>query len=144
MRTLILVDLQNDFGPGGALPVPEGDQVVTVANRIQPCFDWIVASQDWHPANHSSFAANHPGHHPGEVIEWQGVSQILWPVHCVQGTQGAGFFPSLERRLIRHIVQKGTDPDVDSYSAFFDNARKHATGVQELLRSKGVKHVYVM
>jgi nicotinamidase/pyrazinamidase len=144
MRTLILVDLQNDFGPEGALPVPGGDLVVAVANRLQPYFDWIIASQDWHPPNHSSFAVNHPGHKPGEVIEWAGMPQVLWPSHCVQGTQGASFFHSLDQTRIHSIVHKGINPDVDSYSAFYDNARRQATGLEELLFERGVRHFYLM
>ena len=99
MNALILVDIQNDFIPGGALPVPDGDAVVPLANRLQDSgrFDVIVATQDWHPANHGSFAANHPGCSPGEVIDLHGLSQVLWPTHCVQGTAGADFAPGLDR-----------------------------------------------
>src|SRR5260221_169163 len=89
MKALILVDIQNDFLPGGALAVPEGDQIVPVVNQLQPRFDLIAATQDWHPANHGSFAANHPGHTPGDVIDLHGLTQILWPTHCVQGTPAA-------------------------------------------------------
>ncbi|MCZ6683675.1 MAG: isochorismatase family protein, partial [Planctomycetota bacterium] len=95
MKALILVDLQNDFLPGGALAVPRGDEVIPVANRVQPQFDLVVATQDWHPGGHGSFAANHPGTGPGEVIELNGLRQILWPVHCVQGTRGAEFAEAL-------------------------------------------------
>jgi nicotinamidase/pyrazinamidase len=143
MKALIIVDVQNDFCPGGALAVREGDQVVPVVNRIQARFDLVVATQDWHPANHGSFAANHPGRNPGEVIELAGLSQILWPVHCVQGTTGAELHPALERSRIAHVVHKGTDPAIDSYSGFFDNGRRAATGLEQFLRDRDVDEVYV-
>src|SRR2546423_14634198 len=119
MNALILVDIQNDFLPTGALPVPEGDQVVPVANRVQPFFDLVVATQDWHPADHGSFAANHPGKNPGEIIDLNGLPQILWPAHCVQNSPGAEFAPGLQMERVDHIVRKGTDPEIDSYSGFF-------------------------
>jgi nicotinamidase/pyrazinamidase len=144
MRALVLVDIQNDFVPGGALPVPEGDKVVPIANRVQPLFDLVVATQDWHPQNHGSFAANHPGKHPGEVIDLNGLPQILWPVHCVQGTPGAEFVPGLEMRQVASIIHKGTDPEIDSYSGFFDNGHRKATGLEAYLKSQGVDDVYVM
>ena len=125
MKALIIVDVQNDFCPGGALPVPEGDRVVEVINRIQPEFDLVVATQDWHPADHGSFAANHPGRSPGEQIELAGLPQILWPVHCVQGTPGAELHPGLDRSRIARVFQKGADPNIDSYSGFFDNGHRH-------------------
>ena len=128
MKALIIVDVQNDFCPGGALPVPEGDRVVEVINRIQPGFDLVVATQDWHPADHGSFAANHPGRRPGEQIELAGLPQILWPVHCVQDTPGAELHPGLDRSRIARVFHKGTDPSVDSYSGFFDNGRRASTG----------------
>jgi nicotinamidase/pyrazinamidase len=144
MKALILVDVQNDFLPGGALPVPEGDAVVPVANRVQAAFDLIVATQDWHPANHGSFAANHPHRKPGEVIELGGLTQVLWPVHCVQNTGGAAFAPGLETRRITRIFPKGTDAEIDSYSGFFDNGHKQATGLGDYLRARGVTDVYVL
>src|SRR3954464_7970993 len=110
MKTLILVDLQNDFLPGGALPVAEGDQVIPLANRLQPLFDLVVATQDWHPAEHGSFAAQHPGKKPGELIQLNGLPQVLWPTHCVQGTPGAAFAPGLNTRRISKVFPKGTDP----------------------------------
>jgi nicotinamidase/pyrazinamidase len=144
MKALILVDVQNDFLPGGALPVPEGDAVVPVANRVQAAVDLIVATQDWHPANHGSFAANHPHRKPGEVIELGGLTQVLWPVHCVQNTGGAAFAPGLETRRITRIFPKGTDAEIDSYSGFFDNGHKQATGLGDYLRARGVTDVYVL
>ena len=129
MKALILVDLQNDFCPGGALPVPQGDQVIPIANYLAARFELVVATQDWHPPEHGSFAVNHPGRKPGECIELAGLPQVLWPVHCVQGTPGAQFHPALETAPIARVFRKGLDPSVDSYSAFFDNARRRATGL---------------
>jgi nicotinamidase/pyrazinamidase len=143
MKTLILVDIQNDFIPGGTLPVPEGDQIVPLVNRLQDRFDLVVATQDWHPADHGSFAANHPGRKPGEVIDLHGLRQILWPVHCVQNTPGAAFVPGLETRRISRVFQKGTDPTIDSYSGFFDNGRRKATGLGDYLKEKGATDVYI-
>lgn len=140
---LILVDLQNDFCPGGALAVPEGDAVVPLANLLAGRFPLVVATQDWHPADHGSFAANHPGRTVGEVIELAGLSQVLWPVHCVQGTRGAELHAGLDRSKIAQIVQKGTDPQIDSYSGFFDNGRRQATGLHEFLRTRGVRRLFV-
>lgn len=143
MRALILVDIQNDFCPGGALAVPHGDEVVDVANRIQDAFDFIVATQDWHPADHGSFAANHPGKQPGDVIDLDGLKQILWPVHCVQESHGAAFHPRLNLERVMQVFRKGQDPRIDSYSGFFDNGHRKATGLNTWLQSKGVHSVYV-
>jgi len=143
-EALILVDLQNDFVPGGALPVPHGDEVVPVANRVQDRFELIVATQDWHPPDHGSFAANHPGRKVGDVIDLNGLEQILWPVHCVQNTRGAELVPGLRTDRIQRIFQKGTDPGIDSYSGFFDNGHRRATGLGEFLTQRGVKRVYIM
>jgi len=142
-RALILVDIQNDFCPGGALAVPEGDRVVPVANRLMPAFRLIVATQDWHPPDHLSFAANHPGRSPGEVIELGGIRQVLWPVHCVQGTRGAEFHPELDSNRIVHVVRKGTDPHLDSYSGFFDNGHRRATELEQFLRDREVRRVFI-
>jgi nicotinamidase/pyrazinamidase len=144
MKALILVDIQNDFLPGGALAVPEGDAVIPVANQAQQRFDLIVATQDWHPKDHTSFAANHPGRRIGEVIDVEGLPQVLWPVHCVQETSGAEFGPSLDVRRISHVVRKGTDPHIDSYSGFFDNGHRKATGLDEWLRTRGVTEIYLL
>jgi len=143
MNALIIVDVQNDFCSGGALPVPEGDRVVEAINRMQPKFDLVAATQDWHPTDHGSFAANHPGHSPGEQIELAGLPQILWPVHCVQGTWGAELHAGLDRSRIARVFHKGTDPGVDSYSGFFDNGRRTSTGLGEYLKDQGVTDVYV-
>jgi len=144
MNALILVDIQNDFLPGGALAVSHGDEVIKVANDQQKHFGLIVATQDWHPANHQSFAANHVGKRIGDLISVNGVPQILWPVHCVQNTPGADFATALERELWARVFQKGTDPEVDSYSGFFDNGRLKDTGLGSYLRQQGVDSVFVM
>ena len=144
LKTLILVDIQNDFLPGGPMGVNKGNQVVDVANRIMPLFPLVVASQDWHPANHTSFADNHPGHEPGETIEWQSLEQILWPVHCVQRTRGAALADGLDTTRITQVFQKGMDPDIDSYSAFYDNGHTHSTGLSDWLRQQGAGPLYVM
>lgn len=144
MKALILVDIQNDFLSGGALAVPQGDEVVAVANELMPQYELVIATQDWHPAGHRSFAKMHPGKQAGEVIELAGVKQVLWPEHCVQNSRGAEFAPGLNLAGIRHVVQKGTDPAVDSYSGFFDNARRHATGLEAILRREGVTEVHLL
>jgi nicotinamidase/pyrazinamidase len=143
MNALILVDIQNDFVPGGALAVPQGDQIMSIVNELQPHFELIVATQDWHPPDHGSFAANHPGREPGEVINLNGLQQVLWPIHCVQETPGADFVPTLERDRWTCIFHKGTDPEVDSYSGFFDNGHRHTTGLGDYLRERDVDEVYV-
>ena len=144
MRTLILVDIQNDFLPGGALAVPRGDEVVPVANRLQPRFDLVVATQDWHPERHGSFASTRPGRKPGDVAELAGLPQVLWPDHCVQGTAGAAFAPGLEMNRVEAIVRKGTDPAIDSYSGFFDNGHRKSTGLGDYLKGRGATDVYVL
>lgn len=140
---LIIVDVQNDFIPGGALAVKEGNQVVPIINSLQGKFQTVIATQDFHPANHGSFAANHPGKNPGEFIELNGLNQILWPVHCVQGSNGAEFHQYLNLADWTAIFQKGMNPDVDSYSGFFDNARRGDTGLGDFLKEKGIKTVYI-
>jgi nicotinamidase/pyrazinamidase len=144
MRALILVDLQNDFCPGGALAVARGDETVEVANRLLPYFSTVVATQDWHPADHQSFAAAHPGRKPGEVIELGGLRQVLWPPHCVQGTRGAELHGRLVRSKLTEVFHKGTDRTIDSYSGFFDNGHKKSTGLADWLRERWITRVYVM
>ena len=144
MRALILVDLQNDFMPGGALAVPDGDKVVPVANQVQRFFEIVVATQDWHPADHGSFAPNHSGSEVGDIIDLDGIPQVLWPRHCVQKTRGAELVSDLDRTRIRKIFHKGTDPTIDSYSTFFDNGHRHSTGLGDYLREQGVDEVYLM
>ena len=144
MRTLIVVDVQNDFVEGGALAVPGGGEVVAVINALQPGFDLVVATQDWHPPNHASFAANHPGRQPFDTVDLHGLPQTLWPAHCVQGTPGADFAPGLDRARWERVFQKGADPEVDSYSGFFDNGHRRATGLGDYLRARGVEEVTVV
>ncbi|MBK8268276.1 MAG: bifunctional nicotinamidase/pyrazinamidase [Planctomycetes bacterium] len=144
MDALILVDLQYDFMPGGALAVRDGDSVVSVANRLMSAFDVIVATQDWHPADHASFAANHPGHEIGEMITLDGREQILWPLHCVQNTRGAELHQALDATPITKVIHKGMNPRIDSYSGFFDNARAQETGLDRELKSRGVKVLTVL
>lgn len=140
---LLLVDFQHDFMPWGALPVPEGDRAVAPANKVQPLFDLIVATQDWHPPDHGSFASNHPGHRKFETIELNGLQQILWPDHCVQGTEGAEFVPDLQVDRVAKVFRKGADPGIDSYSGFYDNGHKKATGLGDYLRDQHITHVFV-
>lgn len=144
MRALIVVDLQNDFMPGGSLPVPDGDAVVPVANRLMPRFDLVVASQDWHPAGHGSFASQHPGNKPGDVVDLNGLDQILWPDHCVEGTDGAALHADLSKDRVAKVFYKGTDLGLDSYSTFFDNAHRKSTGMGDYLREQGVTDVYLL
>lgn len=140
---LILVDVQHDFLPGGALAVTKGDEILPIIASLQPQFDHIVATQDYHPAKHGSFAANHPGTQPGEQIVLKGLPQILWPVHCVEGTPGADFPASLDRSRWKAVFQKGKNPQVDSYSGFFDNARRGDTGLRTHLLLQGVRRVCI-
>jgi nicotinamidase/pyrazinamidase len=144
MKALVLVDVQNDFCPGGALAVPDGDQVVPVANRLMERFDLVVATQDWHPKQHGSFASNHRGRQPYQMGELGGLPQVLWPDHCVQGSPGADFHPALHSGGITRVFPKGTDPAIDSYSGFFDNDRRKATGLGDYLRARGVDELVVL
>jgi nicotinamidase/pyrazinamidase len=144
MNALILVDLQNDFVEGGALAVPGGRALIPRVNEIQGHFDLVVATQDWHPANHGSFAANHPGKKVFDSIELGSLPQTLWPVHCVQRTHGADFVSGLNRERWAAVFQKGTDPEIDSYSGFFDNDKRRATGLGDFLKKRGVNRVYVL
>ena len=144
MNALILVDIQNDFLPGGALAVRDGDLIVPIANELMAKFDLVVATKDWHPADHLSFASSHPGHSVGDVIELEGLPQVLWPDHCVEGSGGAEFPCELESDQIDRIFEKGTDRRIDSYSGFFDNDRRNATGLGVYLTQKGVTGLFVM
>ncbi len=141
---LLLIDLQRDFLPGGALAVPAGDAAIPIANKLQPHFSCIVATRDWHPADHGSFAASHADAQPGDQIELDGLPQVLWPVHCVQDTPGAALAEQLENNSAHREVLKGTQRHIDSYSGFFDNDHRHATGLDELLRARGVKRVFIL
>lgn len=145
-KALLLIDIQNGFCPGGNLPVADGDQIVPVANALMKdgCYDLVVASQDWHPANHGSFASQHPGAKPFDMGELSGKPQVLWPDHCVQDTSDAEFHPGLDLSAIAHVQKKGENPAVDSYSAFRDNDRAALTGLADYLRQKGVTELDVM
>ena len=145
-KALLLIDIQNGFCPGGNLPVADGDAVVPVANALMKSgrYDLIVASQDWHPANHGSFASQHPGARPFELGELSGKPQVLWPDHCVQGTADAEFHPGLDISAIAHVQKKGENPAVDSYSAFRDNDRAALTGLAGYLKQKGVTELDLM
>jgi len=141
-KALILVDVQIDFSPSGALPVAEGDQIVPVINQLLPKFEYVIATKDWHPVGHASFAStnNTP---IGDVINLNGIPQVMWPDHCVQNTTGSEFIPGLDVDAITLIIHKGTDKEIDSYSGFFDNQRLKATGLGEYLNSKGITDVYL-
>lgn len=142
-KALILVDLQNDFMPGGALEVKEGDKILPSVNELlNHSFDLIIASKDWHPRDHGSFAAVH-GKKPGEHIKLHGLDQILWPVHCVQDSKGAEFSPGWETSKIQKVFYKGTDKNVDSYSAFFDNGHQNPTGLDAFLKENKITDIYV-
>lgn len=141
---LILVDLQNDFFPGGSLGVPFADKIFPLANDIQDYFSLIVATKDWHPENHGSFVSNHPDHQLHDIVELNGVLQILWPPHCIQGSKGAEFHPTLRQDKIHKVIHKGTDPKIDSYSTFFDNAHLKHTGLDAFLKEHHIKNVFIM
>lgn len=143
-KALILVDLQNDFCRGGSLAVPDGDAVMPLANQLQSQFDLVIATQDWHPRDHTSFACNHPGSRVGDVINIEGVQQILWPAHCVQGSSGAAFHSDFNTEHVSKIFQKGVDKKIDSYSAFYDNAHLRTTGLGDYLAAQNVEDVYIM
>ena len=143
-KALLLVDIQNDFIPGGALEVNMGDEVIEIANRAMKHFDHIIATQDWHPADHKSFASQHEGKNPGEFVELNGLSQILWPDHCVMDSKGAEFAVGLNVSGITKVIQKGLDKEVDSYSGFFDNASDHATGLEDYLKSQEINDLYIV
>jgi nicotinamidase/pyrazinamidase len=143
MQALVIVDMQNDFMPGGALAVPGGDEIIPIVNDIQKKFSLIVSTQDWHPRNHKSFAANHPGKNPFDIIELNSQSQVLWPDHCVQGTVGADFHPGVLMEKVTAIFRKGMDPGIDSYSGFYDNGHLQTTGLSGFLRDRQVRKVYV-
>lgn len=139
-----MVDIQNDFLPGGALAVKEGDKIIPVVNKLLPKFDLVVATQDWHPANHESFASNYPDGVIGDLVSLHGLPQVLWPDHCVQHTWGAEFAEALDISLVQRVFRKGTDTSVDSYSGFFDNGRKKNTGLSTYLQSRSVEQLYIV
>ena len=143
MKALLLIDIQNDFLPGGRLAVPEGDAIIPLVNALQPRFDLVVATQDWHPAGHQSFASSHAGRSPFELINLHGLPQVLWPDHCTQTSDGAELAPALHTGRIEAIFRKGMNPEIDSYSAFFDNGHRKSTGLADYLRGRGVTEVVV-
>lgn len=146
MNALILVDIQNDFLPGGSLAVKDGDQVIPIVNKLSrsDAFELVVATQDWHPADHLSFASNHESKKPMETINLDGLDQILWPDHCVQGSEGADFSPKLDLNRVEAIFRKGMESRIDTYSGFYDNGHKKKTGLTGYLRDRGVKEVYIV
>lgn len=144
MKALLLIDIQVDFLPGGALAVAEGNTIIPVCNRLQTKFDLVVATQDWHPQGHKSFASSHTNQKAFETIELNGLQQVLWPDHCVHETAGAAFSEQLDTKQIETIFRKGTDPQIDSYSGFYDNGHLKATGLAHYLRGKNVAQVYVV
>ncbi|MCW3115833.1 MAG: bifunctional pyrazinamidase/nicotinamidase [Segetibacter sp.] len=144
MKALLLIDIQNDFIPGGTLPVPGGNEIIEVVNKLQSHFDLIAATQDWHPADHKSFATNHPGKKAFEEIDLNGLAQVLWPAHCVQGSQGAEFSSALNTNKIEAIFRKGTDREIDSYSGFYDNGHRKSTALAQYLKGKKVNDLYIV
>lgn len=143
MKALIIVDMQYDFLPGGALAVNEGDQIIERINKLQEKFDLVVATQDWHPADHKSFASQHPEKNPFDVIDLNGTQQVLWPDHCVQGTKGAELHKDINQKKISAVIRKGMNPNIDSYSAFFDVNKKNPTGLNGYLKDYNISSVYV-
>ncbi len=142
MEAFIIIDLQNDFLPGGPLGVSDGDEIIPLINQLIKRFPLVVATKDWHPTNHISFAEFH-GKSVRDVIDVNGSPQTLWPIHCVQNTLGSGFAPSLHQEKIAEIFYKGVDPMIESYSVFFDNNKTRATGLEDYFKSQGVNKVYV-
>jgi len=140
---LIVIDVQNDFCPGGALAVADGDAIVPLINRLTAAFDHVVLTQDWHPADHRSFASAHPGCQPFETMEFAYGPQTLWPDHCVQGTQGAAFHPRLQATKAELVIRKGFRRDIDSYSAFTENDRATPTGLAGYLRERGLRRLFL-
>ena len=144
---LIIVDMQNDFIPGGALPVKEGDLIIDDINKLTKKFKdngaFVVLTQDWHPKNHKSFASSHPGKNPGDQYLSEGIAPVLWPDHCIQNTEGAEFHKALNVHLADKIIQKGMNPEVDSYSGFLENDKKSETGLADYLRSVNIKRIFV-
>jgi len=144
MKALLIVDVQNDFCPGGALEVPNGDQIIPTINKLSQQFDIVIQTQDWHPKGHSSFASSHEGKEPFETIEMPYGQQVLWPDHCVQGSQGANFHPDLKTNPSQLIIRKGFRKDIDSYSAFFENDDETTTGLTGYLRERNIDTLYAV
>src|ERR1700686_3711362 len=140
---LLVIDVQNDFCPGGALAVADGDAVVPVINRLTERFDHVVLTQDWHPSGHGSFATSHPGSAPFQTIAMPYGQQTLWPDHCVQGTVGAAFHPQLRTERAELVIRKGFRGEIDSYSAFYENDRRTPTGLAGYLRERGLERIFL-
>ncbi|MDK7374427.1 MULTISPECIES: bifunctional nicotinamidase/pyrazinamidase [Weeksella] len=143
MKALIIVDLQYDFLPGGKLAVPHGDEIIKRINELQAKFELIIATQDWHPEKHQSFASQHPNNQVLDIVDLQGYPQTLWPDHCVQGTKGAELSHELHQNKLSAIIRKGMNPSIDSYSAFFDNNHQRKTGLHGYLQEHGVTEIFV-
>lgn len=143
MRALLIIDLQNDFCPGGALEVPNGDEIIPTVNELVDGFEHVLQTQDWHPPGHQSFASSHPGHDPYDVIEVEYGEQVLWPDHCLQGTEGAAFHAGLNTTPAELVIRKGFRPAIDSYSAFYENDGETLTGLTGYLRNRGIDTLYL-
>ena len=143
MKALIIVDVQNDFLPGGALAVAQGDEIIPLINKLQSQYDIVVATQDWHPKDHKSFASQHTGNNAFEVIDLKGLEQTLWPDHCIQSSQGADFSSALDQHRIEAVFRKGMDRFIDSYSGFFDNGQRKNTGLDGYLKDRNVSEVHI-
>ncbi|MFN2372839.1 MAG: bifunctional nicotinamidase/pyrazinamidase [Cyclonatronaceae bacterium] len=143
MKALLVVDIQNDFCPGGALAVPDGDKIIPVANSLSEVFKHVVLTQDWHPGGHHSFATSHKDRKPFDTIEMPYGDQVLWPDHCVQGTSGADFHPSLDTNRAQLIIRKGFRKQIDSYSGFYENDHETSTGLTGYLRDRGISSLYI-
>ena len=143
MKALLLIDIQNDFLPGGSLTVRDGDEIIPLVNQLQSGFDLVVATQDWHPQEHKSFASNHEEKKAFETIQWQGLPQVLWPDHCVQGTFGAELSTAVNWNKTEAIFRKGTNSEIDSYSGFYDNDHLKSTGLADYLKGRKIAEVYI-
>ena len=143
MKALLVIDLQNDFLPDGSLAVPQAGELIPIINPLMKHYDLTVATQDWHPENHGSFVTNHSGKKVGDLIDLDGLPQVLWPVHCVQNSKGANFAPDLETRNFSAIFQKGLDPQIDSYSGFYDNGHRQSTGLADFFHRKQISEVHL-
>lgn len=143
-QALLLIDIQNDFVEGGALAVPQGNEIIEVANRLTHRFHQVVATQDWHPRDHRSFASQNPGVAMYKQFELEGLPQTAWPDHCIQNTVGAELVAGLNQDRIHHRIYKGTERSIDSYSSFFDNGHRRSTGLSELLNNLEIKEVFVL
>ena len=142
-RALLVVDVQNDFCPGGSLAVESGYEVVNIINRLMPGFSRVIATQDWHPPNHVSFASSHPGRRPLDVVDAGGIEQVLWPDHCVRGSAGAELHPRLETGRIGLVLRKGMRRELDSYSVFFENDHRTDTGLRHYLKGMRLNEIFI-